>query len=96
MALCEEADYLRGVVEVLLDTVFGFYSPGYRLVRCFSDCFSKDLACNLVASNSHSPVNCIYSLGNVEEPVRGLLQLPLNYSIAKGACNSFRIRLKLG
>ena len=85
MAFYREADYLRGVVEVLLDTVFDFYSPGYRLVYYFLDCFSKDLACDLVTSNSHSPINYIYSLGNVEEPVRGSLQLPLNYSIAKGA-----------
>ena len=96
MALCGEADYPRGVVEVLLDAVFGFYSPSYRLVRCFLDCFSKDLACNLVASNSHSPVNCIYSLRNVKEPIRGPLRLPFNYSIAKGARNGFRIGLELG
>ena len=96
MALCGEADYPRGVVEVLLNAVFGFYSPSYRLVRCFLDRFSKDLACNLVTSNSHSPVNCIYSLGNVDEPVGGPLRLPLNYGIAKGARNGFRIRLKLG
>jgi hypothetical protein len=96
VALCGEADYLRGVVEVLLDAVFGFYSPGYGLVRCFSDRFSKDLARNLVTSNSHSPVNRIYGPGNVEEPVRGPLRLPLNYGIAKGARNGFRIRLELG
>ena len=85
VALCGEADYLRRVVEVLLDAVFSFYSPSYKLVYCFLDCFSKDLAYNLVTSNSYSPVNCIYSLGNVDEPVGGPLRLPFNYSIAKGA-----------
>ena len=96
MALYREANYLRGVVEVLLNAVFSFYSPNYKLVRCFSDCFSKDLACNLITSNSYSRINCVYSLRNVKEPVRGPLQLPFNYSITKGARNSFRIRLKLG
>ena len=96
MTFYKEADYLRGVVEVLLDAVFSFYSPSYKLVCCFSDCFSKDLACNLVASNTYSPINRIYSLRNVKELVRGLLQLPFNYSITKGARNSFQIRFELG
>jgi hypothetical protein len=52
VAFCREADYPRRVVEVLLDAVFGFDSLGYRLASCFLDCFSKNLAYNLVASDA--------------------------------------------
>jgi hypothetical protein len=52
IAFCREANYLRRVIKVLLNTVFGFDSLGYKLASCFLDCFSKNLACNLVASNA--------------------------------------------
>jgi hypothetical protein len=52
IAFCREADYLRRVVKVLLDAIFGFDSLGYKLASCFLDCFSKNLAYNLVASNA--------------------------------------------
>jgi hypothetical protein len=52
VGFCGEADYLQRVVKVLLDAVFGFDSPGYGLVSCFSDCFGKNLARNLVASDA--------------------------------------------
>ena len=52
MGFCREADYLQKVVKVLLDVVFSFNSPSYKLVSCFLDCFSKNLACNLVASDA--------------------------------------------
>ena len=52
MGFCREADYLQRVVKVLLDAVFSFDSSSYKLVSCFLDCFSKNLAYNLVASNA--------------------------------------------
>ena len=52
MGFCKEANYLRGVVKVLLDAVSGFDSLGYKLASRFLDCFSKNLAYNLVASNA--------------------------------------------
>jgi len=52
VGFCGEADYPRGVVKVLLDTVSSFDSLGYKLASRFLDRFSKNLAYNLVASNA--------------------------------------------
>jgi hypothetical protein len=52
VGFCKKANYPRRVVKVLLDTVSGFDSLSYKLASCFLDCFSKNLACNLVASNA--------------------------------------------
>jgi hypothetical protein len=52
VAFYRKADYPRRVVKVLLDAVFGFNSLGYKLASCFLDCFSKNLAYNLVANNA--------------------------------------------
>ena len=68
MCLCREANYPRRVVKVLLDAVLRFYCPSYRLASCFVDCFSENLARNVVASNSRG-VYSVYSLGDVKEPV---------------------------
>ena len=89
MGFCGEADYPRRVVKVLLDAVFGFDSPSYKLVSCFSGCFGKNLARNLVASDAIAWVDCVYRPGDVEEPVRGPLRLSLNYCSIKGSGNSF-------
>jgi len=89
VGFCGEADYLQRVVKVLLDAVFSFNSSSYKLVSCFLDCFSKNLAYNLVASDAIAWVDCVYCPGDVEEPVRGPLQLSLNYCSIKGSGNSF-------
>jgi hypothetical protein len=89
VGFCKEANYPRRVVKVLLDAVSGFDSLSYKLVSCFSDRFSKDLARNLVASNAVDQVNSVYSPGDVKEPVRGLLWLSLYYCSIKGSGNNF-------
>jgi hypothetical protein len=96
VGFCREADYPRRVVKVLLDAVFGFDSLSYGLVSYFSDRFSKDLACNLVVSNAVNQVDSVYSLGDVKEPVQGLLRLSLYYCSIKGSGNSFRVGFEFG
>ena len=77
MCLYREANYLRRVVKVLLNAVLQFYCSSYRLASCFINCFSENLAYNVVASNSKG-VYSVYSLGDIKEPVSSPLLLSLN------------------
>ena len=77
MCLYREANYLSRVVKVLLNTILQFYCFSYRLASCFIDCFSENLAYNVVASNSRGFYS-VYSLGDIKEPISSPLLLSLN------------------